>query len=426
MKTILSKIVGILALFGLFTTSACGSLSLVRAPEPVTLKFRFQDYQADYESLAKQFNQKYPYITIEILPITQRFNRSIQDDLADIDVVRARVSYLNQEISDQLLEIDTFLQDDNTFPRTDYLPGTLEGLTYEGKQVGLPAGIAPYVVFYEPEKFEAAGITLPTVEQGWRLDEFMAAAIAINQPVAAQEFGKVNYGFCSTPEGSDPILLAYQFGGGLVDDLNDPTMPTLNTIENATALRWYADLKDVYEVLPPERDYGSIFQYASTSQCGFWMNWLDSGGFKLETEKPVAVLPLPTAGGDFTLADMDAYFIPEASQHPQEAWLWIRYLADQESASGAQIPPRRSQIDSYDYEGRAQPSTLALARSLPETMVVLGMGIYRHPAFEGLIQLYIGALNEVMDNFEDPLLVLEQAQSRAEPLFILPTPTPKP
>ena len=55
------------------------------------------------------------------------------------------------------------LQEDATFPRDDYIPGTLEGLQHEGKQIGLPAGIAPYVVFYEPAKFEANGIKLPAI-----------------------------------------------------------------------------------------------------------------------------------------------------------------------------------------------------------------------------------------------------------------------
>ena len=80
---------------------------------------------------------------------------------------------------------------------------------------------------------------------------FCAAAVAVNKPIPDTQFGKVTYGFCSTPEGSDPILITYMFGGALVDDINDPTVPTLNTIENATALRWYADLVNIYELRAP-------------------------------------------------------------------------------------------------------------------------------------------------------------------------------
>ena len=39
------------------------------------------------------------------------------------------------------------------------------------------------------------------------------------------------------------------------------------------------------------------------------------------------------------MADMDGYFIPKSSQYPRESWLWIRYLADQEAASGVRRLP---------------------------------------------------------------------------------------
>ena len=63
----------------MLATSACGSLKFVPAPDPVTIKFRYMDNSIDYETLAEQFTKLTLYITIEILPITSRFNRSIQE-----------------------------------------------------------------------------------------------------------------------------------------------------------------------------------------------------------------------------------------------------------------------------------------------------------------------------------------------------------
>ena len=47
-----------------------------------------------------------------------------------------------------------------------------------GKQVGIPAALNPYVVFYDPGKFKARGVTPPAA--GWTVEDFMTSAMAMN------------------------------------------------------------------------------------------------------------------------------------------------------------------------------------------------------------------------------------------------------
>jgi multiple sugar transport system substrate-binding protein len=216
-----------LALALIAALPGCSGLAGLGA-EPVELTFVYFENAADYEPLAQSFHEKYPNITIKLDPVTSGpgdSSRAMQTKAETADVIRISSTMLNEATAASFLPLDSYITTDKNFPQGDLISGSLEGLKVGGKQVGLPAALNPYVVFYDPQLFTSRGITPPAA--GWTVEDFMTTAMALNHTdqalVGTQEY---TFGYCSTPQFFDPVMFAYIFGGGIFDSPTTPTTPT--------------------------------------------------------------------------------------------------------------------------------------------------------------------------------------------------------
>jgi multiple sugar transport system substrate-binding protein len=388
--------------------------------EPVTLKFAYFDNTADYAPLAEAFHEKYPNITVELDPVTFGGGNPMRDleiKAGDVDVIRISSTEIGDEMASSFLPLDTYIATDKDFPQEDLFAGSLDGLKLDGKQYGLPASLNPYVVFYDPLKFQAKGVTPPFA--GWTLEDFMTSAMAIqNTDEAAFGTPEYAYGFCSSPQFYDQVMIAYIFGGGIFDSITTPTVPTLNSQANIESLTWYASLRNEFGLMPASNDAREVGQLIVRSNCGFWMDWLDRSSFgRYMSDRELAALPLPNYGNPFTIATLESYSVLADSLHPDEAWKWVRFLLDQPTASGNLIPPRRSHIMDENYASHAAPDVLGVARSMPEQTIILGMELYRDPRLEQALGIYIQAAVQVLDGELTSQVALDAAQQQAEKSF---------
>ncbi len=407
-------------LFGIMLAAlaGCSGFSLGESREPVTLRFLYIKDVAEYEPLAAEFHRQHPNITIELEPLEMDFNgiRNLETRAEGADVIRLSVTMLPEELVDGFLPIDLQILTAADFPQSDLYPGTLEALKLNGKQVGLPAGINPFVVFYSPQKFASAGVQPPP--PNWTLEEFVTTAMAINNTgEALVGTDRYIYGFCSHPVFTDGAIFAYLFGGGLFDSLTMISRPTLNQRANVEALDWYARLKTDMGIIPPRDNVRGVGELMARSNCGFWIDWLDRANFGSIGPQDATPLPLPAYQKPFNVATLDGYFIFARSENPEEAWQWASFLMEQPTASGVLIPPLQSLIESQEYSERANPATVAVARSLPSQMVMLGMEMFRNERFGRVLQLFSQAATQVFTGEKEPQKALDDAQMQAEDLF---------
>ncbi len=192
-----SLVLFILALALIFALPGCSGLAGL-AREPVELTFVYFESAADYEPLAESFHEENPNITIKLAPVSGGGDsmRSFETLAETADAIRVSSTLIDADIAKAFLPLDTYITTDKNFPQEDLFSGSLEGLKVDGKQVGLPAALNPYVVFYEPGKFEARGVTPPAA--GWTVEDFMTSAMAINNTdealVGTEDY---TFGFCS-------------------------------------------------------------------------------------------------------------------------------------------------------------------------------------------------------------------------------------
>ncbi|MBE0698644.1 MAG: extracellular solute-binding protein [Anaerolineaceae bacterium] len=388
--------------------------------EPVTVTFVYYDSAADYGPLAEAFQQKYPNITIKLEPV-QVSGGNPQQALAlkleSADAVRISSTAVDAALIKTFLPLDTYITTDKSFPQEDLFSGSLEGLKVGGKQIGIPAALNPYVVYYNPSKFKAKGVTPPVA--GWTLEDFMTSAMAMNNTDDAL-VGTPDYafGFCSTPQFSDSIMFAFIFGGGIFDSITSPTTPTLNSPANIESLTWYAGLRNEFGIMPSSNDPREVGQLIVRSNCGFWMDWLDRSSFgRWMNDQDLAALPLPNYASQFTVSTLESYSILAKSEHPDETWKWINFLIQQPTAAGRLVPPLHSIIASDEYAQLAKADILGVARNMPQQAIVLGMEMYQDPRLGGAVELYSEATTKVLNKESDAMMALDAAQQQAEQSF---------
>jgi ABC-type glycerol-3-phosphate transport system substrate-binding protein len=197
----------------------------------------------------------------------------------------------------------------------------------------------------------------------------------------------------------------------------------MNSAANLRAVQWYASLRTVHGVTPDPAQFTEasrygVYQLITMGRCGVWLGFYgDLGGRAWGTlwlGTPV-MMPLPRGQASFNAASIDGYFMLRQAEHPQEAWLWLSFLLEHEEAAGAQMPPRRSQIESQAFANRVTPDVVAVARSLPTNTLIVGIGSPQN--LGSVVSVYLKAVDQVVRGQADAKTALSDAQASALLLF---------
>lgn len=248
-------------------------------------------------------------------------------------------------------------------------PSILAGLSREGEQFALPYDFGPLVLYYNKERFEAAGVAPP--RPGWSEADFMAAARKLTTGD--------NFGFAlSVPDAF--LAFALSKGANYLDEDGelDLTNPGLTA-----AFTEYAELVGEAKVAPllPASGTASSSMANARFTSGNAAMYVD-GPWQLINVKrkagfTVGVAPIPARdAGSITQTAGSGFGIATTSEHQDEAWKAIlvmtgpeaeRYLAEQGRAF-----PARHEFQKYWYEtaakgvvGAKDGITAALATARP-------------------------------------------------------------
>ncbi len=397
--------------------AGCAGFQPAPTPVPVTVRFAYLGQEDDYAALAEEFQAKYPHITIELVSLLNENNgfRRLGKSFESADLVRLN-SQMFGDVVENAVPLDPFMESDLEFSRADFFPGSMEALRVQGEQLGIPAGLDPMVMFYESMRFTISKLPEPSPE--YNLDEFLAFASAINDQDASLDSGLYAIGYCTTPQGFDPVVFAYLFGGGLYDQLPNPTAPALNQPANVQAVEWYASLFHTYQVAPHEiaGEY-QVFGMVNAASCGFWMSWMDMFGFARRLVTEPRVLPLPQVQAPFSVAALDGYFITKASMHPQEAWQWLSFIAGRQEASMGQLPAMTSQLESPEYRERLGEGAATIANTLSKDTIFFGLDLMGSASAGEVFSLFSQAVTRVVAGETDAQTALDEAQEQALQLF---------
>ena len=381
-------------------------------PGPATIAFAHSGFDAEYyEALAQEFNESYPYITIEF----------VSSDAGDADVfVDSQFGLGELREQDNVLSLDPFIEQDASFDLSAFYPGMVGLFTREGEVWAIPAGMDMLVMFYNQDLFDQYDVPYPEV--GWTWDDFLDRALALRDPDAGI------FGYAPTDRIVDVLSFIYQHGGRLLDDRQNPIRTTFDDPLTIEALEWYAGLIHAHNVAPTQEQLydkdlggtGSAVVGVYLNRVGMWIGWLSErgGGRQVSETWPGewkmrwGIVPLPRDAQSATLTFVEGYFVSSQARHPDGCWQWISFLS--ERTPYRLMPARQSLAESAAYGQQVGSDVAAVGRASLESAVVLSP---RLVGFGGVWGIFWRALEAIISGSSTPEEAMIGAQQEAERIY---------
>jgi multiple sugar transport system substrate-binding protein len=332
-----------------------------------------------YRDVAQQFHDAHPEIQIELkMPDLTGDSSSInmKGFAESADCFQWAPDIRSPENQAAILGLQPFLEADPSFTIDDFYPPLVEKFTWQGQLWGLPAESQPYIIEYNKDLFDAAGVDLPALDgstelgQVWTTEDCFKLATALTRG----EGDEKQYGFVPQYfEVIDLMLMIERRGAKLIDESVDPPAFTLNDPTTIEALRWYVDLSTEHGVKPIFlADIANVLEanafliereaLISEGRAAMWITELLSL-FGDRSELNTGVAPLPAGVSNVSgSGSAFGYFISAQTEARQACWQWITFLTELPGLTQG-LPARRSvaESDTYRQQVGAERAAVYLA-----------------------------------------------------------------
>jgi multiple sugar transport system substrate-binding protein len=313
--------------------------------------------KAAYESLVQAFETKHPTIDVDIVHIPSQadYRKRLGTDFAagtpaDVVLINYR-RYAAFAAKGTLEPLGSYLATSSLIKEQDFYPEAVEPFRWNGTLMCIPQNISSLVVYYNKQLFDEAGLPYP--QPGWTWNEFLKTAQALTKDRDGD--GTVEqFGIGTEVELIRVVPFIWQLGGDVVNSREAPTRLNLDSRQARQAIQWFVDLQVRHHVAPD-----AVQEEAEDSETRFQNGRL---GMLLNSRRGVPtyreitafewdVASLPQAESAATILHADAYCLPSASTHKQDAWTFIEFANSPEgqaivARSGRTVPSLRSVAES--------------------------------------------------------------------------------
>jgi ABC-type glycerol-3-phosphate transport system substrate-binding protein len=301
----------------------------------------------------------------------------------------------------------------------DYVSGSFDALTVDGKLLAIPFTFDLRTLFYRTDLFEEAGIEQPPAT--W--DEFVETAEKVNRPPDV-------YGFITVGKG-DPVLREYsdrlwENGGDFLEKGLEPSPPAWNQPAGVEALTWMRDLIWEYQISPegtPSYGWEENAQLFAAGQGAMSKQW-SPGAMEDPQQSAIIgkywVAPLTRNKTSRTTAICHARGINLFSEKQDAAWEYVKYVTSPE------------QLLTFFHEGGgsrpAQLAALEQARESAEGVIKQNLEVsleeandgYTWPLFAQFAEvqpILWGEIEKVLSRQKEPQEALDFAAEQATEIF---------
>jgi ABC-type glycerol-3-phosphate transport system substrate-binding protein len=307
--------------------------------------------------------------------------------------------------------LDARIAKDRSVNMADFPPYVVGAHQWRGKQYGVPFIGNPIVPWFNASLYTRYGATTPAEHvkaNRWTLTQWLDTARSTTRGQGDDK----TWGYGGAGRGTGVggvnywLPVVWSFGGDLWN--KDITAFALDSKEALAGLEYFADIMGKHEVAPP---VGQAALWAETTGkigMGTYSPYTDFSRYAWQPG--MGFNPRGTAAANH-LCGSQSYGICKQTKHPDDAWLWVRWLSE----DGVKIwmdladqtaPQRKSHIQ---YEGWLKsrkpwetfwPSVLESQR-LPRTI----------PGWTAIFQIFSAEYDLVLEGKQ----TAQQAVARAKP-----------
>ncbi len=309
------------------------------------------------ETIARRFEAAHPPLAVQLLDeggasgSRDKIKFFLAGELP-LDVARIDITEFAAFVREgALVDLEPFAQADRAFHPEETWGFALDACRDgRGHLYGLPSTFTPYVMYYNRDLLERAGVALP--HAGWTWEEFLDAARRTT--LDTDHDGRIDqYGISLTQWLQAVVPWIWQNGGDLLDEPR--THSRLAEPEAVGAFQFLHRLLHEERVASFDASFANQFSQglfqagkaAFYGPVGYWETYR----FRSIDAFRWDVAALPRAKAEATSVAMTVYVVPRTSRHPELAWQFLRELA------GPEYQTRLARM------GNGVPGLISIARS---------------------------------------------------------------
>ncbi|MBS6642759.1 MAG: sugar ABC transporter substrate-binding protein [Clostridiaceae bacterium] len=356
-----------------------------------------------FSAVIEAYEAANPNVKIKIIDTSaDEYNNSLGISLSaaqpdpDVIWVKDMGSMLQMADKNQLLPIDDFIKNDN-FDLSIY-KGAAEQLQYNGVSYALPYRNDWYVLYYNKDLFDAAGVEYPSNDMTWEEYEELAAKMTSGEG-SSKVYGSHNHTWQALVTN-----WAVQDGKNTVVEKDYSFLKPW--YEKALALQDGGYIQDYSTLKTANIHYSSVFK---NQQCAMMPmgTWFIATMMQSQAEGEtnfnwgVANIPHPadTEAG-YTVGALTPVAISAYTDQADLAWDFIKFAASEEAA---EILAKQGVFTGIQTEESMK--TIASAEFFPEGDSNVEALSYTHYAFDRPLDPQIEEIRTVLDEVHEMIMI---------------------
>ena len=330
------------------------------SPEEVTGDITFTAWGSDAElecdrAVLEAFSEKYPNVNVTFEPINDDYLTKVETMMLAgeaPDVIYGHPKYFQKWASqDLLMDMTAYFENRPDFFDEDvYATNLYDAFTYDGKYISTVNGADTFLLFYNKDLFDEAGVPYPTDD--WTWDDFLAACEKLT--IDKDNDGEIDQYAFSAKTGHDHLsAFMAAFGGELYDDMNNPTEVKANSKENIDAIQFWYDLIFKYGYAPDAEGQEFVAGGFDGGQIAMDLDGVYQCVYRsgVDFNMGLAALPMENENSHY-VSLMAGYCVPKTTKYPEAAWALASFMQEEKGqeilASTGLITTIHKQIASSD------------------------------------------------------------------------------
>ena len=323
-----NKLVSLLLCVSMLLTLCVGFANAEGEPVTITYAVWDSNQAALLQSVADEFHQANPNITIQIQVNawsdywTALEAAATGGSLPDTFWMHSNNIYYYGS-NDQLLDLTDYIAKSDLVDLKNYPQGLDDIYKINGKQYAIPKDYDTIALWYNKTLFDAAGLSYP--DDTWTWDTLRSAAKTLTKADGTQ------YGFCAGLHNQEGYYnFVYQNGGEILHADGKSGYDedaTIGGIKEYFSYVWDGLSPAIYDdsarAEAIENGLCAMGLFGSWNLSGFAANDFMKANFNC------AVLPAGPDGKRASIFNGLGNAISATCKHPDEAWKWVEYLSSE-------------------------------------------------------------------------------------------------
>lgn len=349
-------------------TAAAAATAAPTTAAPAALSGRLQWYaslspelEPVYKAMIDSFNADHPEVAVEGIYVpfaNNEFNTKLNTLIASgqmPDVVWALGGQANTPIDVTTFAGKGLAADISALqaeiPTSDIYEGLLTPVTIDGKLTGIPFEFNNFLLWYNKDLFDAAGVAYP--DESWTWQDILEQG---EQLTVRDGNITTQYGYAFPSFDFEWMFYMWQAGGDVVNEAGDKVL--FDTPEGREAFRFFEELYQTRKIAPifgsgDETGFESLGtgKIAMEEHGNFRFNAYRKGMVEGQYRLGSTLLPQGPANRA-NIQRVNAWIVSQASQNPEAARALALHLGygkglDAWAATGRLTPYKRFTVDSY-------------------------------------------------------------------------------